>query len=393
MTEIKVLIVEDEVIVSMEINDILKELGYTVTGIVSTGREAFHDIEQNRPDLVLMDIKLSYGNMDGIETAKVIRSRYNIPIVYVTAFSDRDTLRRAKVTYPYGFVLKPFKKRELQIAIELALVKHKEETELQESHSKLEMRIIERTTELLRLQERLLHEKRERKLSEQSLSMLEKELSYLSSHLLLVQEHERKKIAHHLRDGIGTMLMTIKEGIEKKIWEIRKDVSLSSVNILSSVVFIIQDAIKDIQKMVIHLNPSEVDNGGLFKNINWLCDEFQKKSSKISVEKNFTIKETEIPENIKTVIYRVTYEAMENIVLHSEAESVHISLRKKDGRLELIIEDNGKGFDIENSAHATLFVKGSGLSTMKELTDMSGGCLIIDSYKDRGTKIKALWYI
>ena len=93
---------------------------------------ALKEVEDKNPDLVLMDIVLD-GEMDGIETAKHIRSRFNIPVVYLTAYSDENILERAKITEPFGYVIKPFNERELRINIEIALYKHKMERELKES--------------------------------------------------------------------------------------------------------------------------------------------------------------------------------------------------------------------------------------------------------------------
>ncbi|HID43340.1 MAG TPA: PAS domain S-box protein [Archaeoglobaceae archaeon] len=128
----KVLIVEDENIVAMDIKYTLKNLGYTVSGIASSGEEAIKLVEETSPDIVLMDIMLR-GEMDGIQAAEIIRSRHYIPVIYLTAYSDSRTLQRAKVTEPFGYILKPFEEKELKTSIEIALYKHKMERKLKES--------------------------------------------------------------------------------------------------------------------------------------------------------------------------------------------------------------------------------------------------------------------
>jgi len=132
MTMITILIVEDEGIVAEEIKSRLRHRGYEVTAIVASGEDAVAKAEEARPDLVLMDIKLR-GEMDGIEAAKEIRSRFDIPVIYLTAYADEDTLHRAKVTEPFGYILKPFEERELHTSIEMGLYKHKMEKKLRES--------------------------------------------------------------------------------------------------------------------------------------------------------------------------------------------------------------------------------------------------------------------
>ena len=128
---VDILVVEDESIVAKDIQKRLENLGYTVSAVASTGKEALEKVADS-PDLVLMDIVLR-GGMDGIEAAEIIRTQFGIPVVYVTAYADEKTLDRAKITEPYGYVLKPFEDRELHTAIEIALYKHKMEKKVRES--------------------------------------------------------------------------------------------------------------------------------------------------------------------------------------------------------------------------------------------------------------------
>ncbi len=132
MSDAKILIVEDEGIEALDIQHRLISLGYTNPEIVFSGEEAIKKTEEMQPDLVLMDIML-HGGIDGITTAKQINDRFDIPIVYLTAYADEETLQRAKTTAPYGYIIKPFKERELHITIDVALYKHKMEKRLKES--------------------------------------------------------------------------------------------------------------------------------------------------------------------------------------------------------------------------------------------------------------------
>ena len=132
MTQARILVVEDESIVALHIKSTLESAGYTVPALASSGEEAIQRAADTHPDLVLMDIKLR-GPMDGIQAAEQIRTRFNIPVIYLTAFADEATLQRAKITEPFGYLLKPFEEPELQISIEMALHKHQMERRLQES--------------------------------------------------------------------------------------------------------------------------------------------------------------------------------------------------------------------------------------------------------------------
>lgn len=123
MAKARILIVEDEQLVALEIQEYLQTLGYDVPETASAGETAIGQAAALRPNLVLMDIQLS-GQMDGIEAAETIYSRFDIPVIYLTAHSDTTTLERAKLTAPFGYVIKPYSKQELHIAIECALVRH-----------------------------------------------------------------------------------------------------------------------------------------------------------------------------------------------------------------------------------------------------------------------------
>ncbi len=132
MATTPILVVEDESIVGKDVEARLVNLGYSVTAVVGSGEEALAQVKQRPPGLVLMDILLK-GEMDGIAAAERIRSIADIPVVFLSAFADLQTLRRAQVTDAFGYLLKPFEERELQITIEMALYKHRMESRLRES--------------------------------------------------------------------------------------------------------------------------------------------------------------------------------------------------------------------------------------------------------------------
>jgi len=135
MTQARILVVEDESIVALDIQDRLKSLGYDVPATVASGERAVEQAGALRPDLVLMDIRLQ-GRMDGVEAADLIRQRFGIPVIYLTANADHPTVQRAKVTEPFGYVIKPFEERELHTTIEVALYKHQAEQSLKESEER-----------------------------------------------------------------------------------------------------------------------------------------------------------------------------------------------------------------------------------------------------------------
>jgi PAS domain S-box-containing protein len=154
MTVFRIFVVEDEVIVADDITDALKNLGYQIAGTVRSGEEAIEKIAETKPDLVLMDIHLA-GKLDGIQTAEEIHRFSDIPVIYLTAYADKALLDRAKLTEPYGYIIKPYDERELQSVIEMSCYKYGVDINLKISEERLrilndelEVRIAARTATL-----------------------------------------------------------------------------------------------------------------------------------------------------------------------------------------------------------------------------------------------------
>ena len=131
-----IIVVEDESIVSKDIQQSLKKLGYIVVGAAASGEKAIELVDEFEPDLVLMDIMLK-GQMSGIDAAGVIKQRHSIPVIYLTAYADENTLSKAKVTEPYGYIIKPFKEVDIHTSIEMALYKHKKNQEVEKERDLL----------------------------------------------------------------------------------------------------------------------------------------------------------------------------------------------------------------------------------------------------------------
>ena len=168
MSQSRILIVEDENIVALDIEMRLTGLGYQVVGAVATGEEAVCHALEMQPDLILMDIHLR-GEMDGVEAARQIQAQNHIPVVFLTAYADDATFQRAVVTELFGYVLKPLDEKELQMSLEIALYRHRTEKKLREVSAEnerlhkeaqllaaeLEQRVAVRTTQLAQAHDRL----------------------------------------------------------------------------------------------------------------------------------------------------------------------------------------------------------------------------------------------
>lgn len=129
MEKLNIFIVEDESIVAKDIQNSLTKLGYNVVGFANNGKDAIDKITELMPDLILMDIMIK-GPLTGIEVSEKIKEKMNIPVIFLTAYADEGTLSRAKITEPYGYILKPFKEIDLHSTIEMAVYKHQKDSAL-----------------------------------------------------------------------------------------------------------------------------------------------------------------------------------------------------------------------------------------------------------------------
>jgi DNA-binding NarL/FixJ family response regulator len=186
----RIAIVEDEIILVRGLEEALERLEYTVCGFASSGEDAIELIEREKPDLALVDIFLR-GAMDGIELARIVSDRFGIPVIYITAYSSSDVLERAKLTDPFGYIVKPFRDRQLKVSIELALERlraERERTALLEKYRRtieeLELEIVGRSRELDETRKELESAVEEVGSQEVKLDQLRHELQELNKSLL-----------------------------------------------------------------------------------------------------------------------------------------------------------------------------------------------------------------
>lgn len=146
-TKIRLVIVEDEAIIAADLGERLEQLNYEICGIAASGIAGIAEAELQKPDLILMDIRLS-GAMDGVEAAAIIRKNLDIPVIFLTGNSDNSTMQRAKLTEPYGFIVKPFRDTELQAAVEIGIYRHAMEVKLRNSELRYRQ-LVENSSDLI----------------------------------------------------------------------------------------------------------------------------------------------------------------------------------------------------------------------------------------------------
>jgi PAS domain S-box-containing protein len=231
----------------------------------------------------------------------------------------------------------------------------------------------------------------ERKRTEEALLKSEHGLRFLSSKLLSAQEVERKKIAAELHDSLGSSLTAIRLSIEQALARMAQ--GKAEPELLKKSVSLTQIVMEDIRRMIMDLRPSMLDDLGLIETTGWFCRQFMEIYPGIEVKRKIAVKEHQIPEELKIVMFRLLQEAFHNIGKHSKADFVQFSIICRKGALQLTIKDNGEGFDIASALSRESSARGLGLSSMKERTELSGGSFSIASTIGKGTKMRAGWQI
>ncbi len=231
-----------------------------------------------------------------------------------------------------------------------------------------------------------------RKRIEANLQKSENELRMLSSRLLTAQENERKRIALELHDTIAQSLVTIKFTLAQKLKQMGNTSPPPGITI-ESVMDMVQANIVEIRRIMTDLRPSLLDDLGIIATISWHCREFQTIYDHIEVVKNITVTEEDVPDSLKIVIFRILQEAMNNSARHSDADNIVLSLIKRNGMIELTIQDNGNGFDYKETLSNITDKRGLGLIGMRERTELSFGMFTIISEVGSGTQVCASWRV
>lgn len=234
----------------------------------------------------------------------------------------------------------------------------RKEDALRETRDKLERRVKERTAEL----------------------------ETLSTKLLNAQEEERKRIASDLHDGIGQCLSAVKFMVETSLEQMSGKVDDGDLKSLHALVPLLQEASEEVRTIVMNLRPSILDDLGILATIRWFCRQFQAVYSYIRIDERIEVAEEQVPDPLKTIVFRILQESMNNISKHSQANRVALRLIKTDNDLILRIRDNGCGFDAVSAS-----VSGFGITGMKERAELSGGRFSLHSVPGEGTTVEAIW--
>jgi signal transduction histidine kinase len=245
----------------------------------------------------------------------------------------------------------------------------------------------ERNHERAKAEETLQSEKVGRRHAEDELGETKTQLKEVSFKLLLAEETERKRIAQEIHDGIGNHWSFVKMRLEDILKKLGKEIATPLQDILP----IVQVGMEETRRIQMNLRPTLLDDLGILATINWFVREFKKANPDIQITTKVNIQEDQIPDVVKTVVYRVMQESLNNIIKHSQAKAVNLGLEKKEGKIEFVIQDNGQGFDLDSMLSRKAADRGLGLAGMKERIQLSGGSFVLESAKGEGTTIRAAW--
>ncbi len=466
MGKTSILVVEDERIIAKDIEASLLSFGYNVIATAATGKDAIKIAKTTPPDLIMMDIILQ-DNMSGIETARKILSHHNIPIIYLTAHTDNKVLKKAKKSGAYGYLVKPFKDREMHATIEMALYKHKMEDKLKQSetrlyttlrsindavistdnngtvtfmnpiaealtgvsikkaqgkhvstishddkmenslssmldniiregivteHSRYELLIKGKSPISVELSSApikdvvgnrtgfviVFRDITKRIETEKELDDYQKQLQSLASKLSLIEENEKRRIATELHDCIGQTLALTKI----KLGALGKSAPSAALKrSIQEVAQLIDQTITETRSLTFELSPPILYELGLSHAVHWLADQFRDKHH-LDIRCHSDDFNKPFNNNVRFFIFQAVRELLVNVVKHSGATSVSITMTSSSENLELTVEDNGSGF-----TGASEKPSGFGLFNIRERMNQIGGLFTVESRSGGGTKV------
>lgn len=361
----KILIVEDEMIVAMDLEVKLQDLGYEVVGILDNYEEAANEPNLKKIDLALLDINI-HGDKTGIDIARYYRDKFNIPCIFLTAFSSNTIINQAKEVGAYGYVLKPYSIGDLRLVIEIAENKFKQDKEVLDHNKKLERQVLQRTQELERINLQL----------NQEIEMGKK----LQDKIARVEQDEQKRIAKELHDGLSQSLTAVKFTIDAVISRMDEDDEKRQV--LENAVQIVQESMRDVRELSHKMTPTLVKEKGLLQAIKSTCGRLDESSVfKVSFLAKESIPELNTLEEME--LFRIVQECINNATKHSKGDAIEVSINFIDENVLLKVTDNGIG--IKNTGLA--FSDGIGLNNIKERSENINAQFSIQNVVPHGTEV------
>jgi signal transduction histidine kinase len=213
------------------------------------------------------------------------------------------------------------------------------------------------------------------------------------SRILITEEREAGRIARQVHHDLRQVLSGIESDLEDAVRQIEGKEAETGLESLRALIPKVRYAADELLRIGAGIFPTTLEDVGILATISWLCREFQKTYSGIQIEKQIDVQENEIPHFLKMMIYKTLRDALANIATHSKADLIHLSLLKKNKRIELTIQDNGKRFDVGDALKKETERETLGLLSLRERVKLSGGAFRIRSAIGKGTTIHTSWQI
>jgi len=350
MNSIKILVVEDERIIAMDIRNSLKRMGYEVVGIASSGEQSLEKVAEMKPHLVLMDIILK-GEMDGIEAGEKILHEFKIPVVYLTSHTDPSTLERAKQTNPFGYVVKPFEERDLHTTLDIALARAKVEAEIEKNLAR------------------------------------ERELVDLKSRFVTM-------VSHEFRTPLATILFStgLLEKYSHKWTEDKKQIHFDRIKLgVQRMTKILEDilVVGKVESEELKVEPTWID-------IQMLCSQIIEKiqlspKTKVEIDLKTEALQTHSVYCDRDLMEHIVYNLVSNAVKYSPRGSrISVELSDKNKNLIFKVADLGMGISASEQEHLfESFYRGNdvenipgtglGLAIVKRAVDLQQGEITVES--------------
>lgn len=375
MDKEKILIVEDDMITSRIIKRILENKGYYITSIVDTSDKIINSIEVERPDLILMDIVIK-GETNGIESARIIKDRYEIPVIYLTSDSSDQTIERAKDTEPFGYLIKPLNEKILLTTIELAIQKQNFHNKkiletLRQANDELEKRVKDRTQELEKANEELKKEIWHRQLAEENLKKSERLAMIGKMSAVLAHEIRNPLNSIKINTDILSEVESLSDNNKRRIQIIQKE-----VNRLDSLV-------KEV--LMFSRQSTPLMTSFRIKNfLDGLISQIKPDENQMQVEIRNEAADIEIKgdiEKLKQVFLNIIINAIDAVPENGE---IRIATEVNEDRIEILVIDNGYGIEYPDRVFEPFFTTksmgtGLGLAVSQNIIEQHNGQLYIKS--------------
>ncbi|MBE0636261.1 response regulator [Candidatus Bipolaricaulota bacterium] len=356
-----ILIVDDSPDNLRVLGEMLRARGYRVRTAVS-GEHALESVRASLPDLILLDIRMPGMNgFDVCRTLKADPSLQNIPILFLSAVAGTDSKIEAFASGGVDYITKPFQAEEVLSRIDTHLT-------LSMLRTRLEEQVKERTAALVQSQE--------------DLRSLASKLRRLGAHSLASEENERKRLARDLHDLVGQNLTVLGIAIQRLA---AKCVTEEARSILDDAQTLLYETVERVHNVMSELRPPVLDDYGIASAIRWYAEQFAERTG-LPITVEGVDLSGHLDANVETALYRVTQEAVTNIVRHAQASKADINVTSDQKAVRIVISDDGIGFDPDHIREPGS-AGGWGHIGMRERIELIGGSLSIESARGRGTRV------